>query len=52
MEFFKEREVDDRTLQKVAAILIYERFHTNSMVFDKGQIGDKLYIVLGGTVSV
>lgn len=48
---FKEK-IDEESFAKLLRCLSYEKMGGHQLLFRKGDVGDKLYIILKGTVAV
>lgn len=51
IKFFQEREIPPENYTLLAQALQYEFGRRGEIVFDKGSIGDKFYIILQGKVG-
>ena len=53
IKFFRERDINkDSQLMEIIKALRIERFKKDDLVFEYGDLGDKFYIILEGSVSV
>ena len=52
IEFFKDREIEDRTILDLVATSSYEFIKRNQVVFKQGEIGEKFYLILYGKAGV
>ena len=50
--FFKERDFDEESMLKILANASFETVEEGQYVFKRGEIGDKFYLVLHGSVGV
>jgi CRP-like cAMP-binding protein len=51
IKFFADREIPADSYNLIANALQYEFFRKGDIVFEKGSIGDKFYIILHGEVG-
>lgn len=52
VKFFRERNISNEVLHKIARIAQHEFLKRDKVVFNKGSIGEKMYIVVDGEVSI
>lgn len=52
IKLFKELNLKDDVMYEILAVMQYERYKKNHMVFNYEDVGDKFYIILKGHVSV
>ena len=53
IKFFTERNIkQQQELDEIGLNLLLESFEKNAMVFDQGDVGEKFYIILRGSVEV
>lgn len=52
-KFFQEKNIQKQSdLVEIAQVLQLENFHSGSLIFDYGDVGDKFYIILQGQVGI
>ena len=53
IKFFRERDIiKESQLMEIIKALQIEKFNINEEIFEYGDLGDKFYIILEGSVSV
>ena len=52
IEFFKENEIEDDEFDYIISRLNYRYYKPNTSVITYGELGDKFYIILSGTLAV
>ena len=52
VKFFKERSITTDVLQRIARLAQHEFVRAERVVFKQGSVGDKLYVVIDGEVSI
>jgi hypothetical protein len=52
LEFFKTREIKDKYYPEIVACFKIEKHKSESIVFNKGDQGNRFYVIIKGTVSV
>ena len=52
ISYFRNSDINLRTLEKIAKLAQYDFRKKDKVVFRQGAVGDKLYVIIHGQVSI